>query len=131
MADQFARWHGLSIQSFRLSNIITDEVYQKFPTWQDDPHQRKWNLWGYIDPRDLAQACRKALEADLPGSRPYIIAANETVMNRPSHELMAEVFPETSIKKDLGEFETLLCIDRAKQEFGYEPKWSWRFIVEL
>lgn len=131
MADQFARWHGMSIQSFRISNIITEEMYQNFSTWQDKPMERKWNLWGYIDPRDLAQACRKALEADLPGSRPYIIAADDTVMNRSSKSLLEEVFPKIPITKELGEFETLLSNERAKREFGFEPKWSWRDMVKL
>ena len=92
--------------------------------------ERKWNMWGYIDPRDLAQACRKALEADLPGSRPYIIAADDTVMDRSSRGLLEEVFPETPITKELGEFETLLSNTRAKQEFGFQPKWSWKDMVE-
>lgn len=126
MADQFSRWHGMSIQSFRISNIMQEGDYERFSSWQDDPHLRKWNLWGYIDSRDLAQACRKALETDLPGSRPYIIAASDTVMNRPNRELMAEVFPGVTIKKELGEFDTLLSIDRARAEFGYAPECSWR-----
>jgi len=126
MADQFARWHGMSIQSFRISNIMTESAYEAFPSWQDDPHKRKWNLWGYIDARDLAQACRKALEADLPGARPYIIAAEDTVMDRPTRELIAEVFPNVPVRRELGEFETLLSIERAKRDFGFAPEWTWR-----
>lgn len=129
MADHFARWHGMSIQSFRISNIITDEMYSMFPGWQDDPLARKWNLWGYIDHRDLAQACRKALEANLPGAQPFIIAANDTVMGRPSRELMAEVFPDTPIADALEEHGTLLSNARAKVAFGFQPEWSWRDCV--
>ena len=43
---------------------MAPEDYQRFPAFQDDPHARKWNLWGYIDQRDVAQSCRLALEAD-------------------------------------------------------------------
>lgn len=131
MADQFARWHGMSIQSFRISNIITEEMYAGFPAWQDDPHRRKWNLWGYIDARDLAQACRKALEAKLSGANAYIIAANDTVMMRSSAELMEEVFPEVPLRRALEGRETLLSNGRAKADFGFEPQWSWQEIVGI
>lgn len=83
--------------------------------------------------RDLSAYGNEVVSVDLvrsvdglPGSRPYIIAAKDTVMNRPNSELVAEVFPGVAIKRDLGEFETLLRIDRARAEFGFEPEWSWR-----
>ena len=70
--------------------------YERFPAAWADPRARRWNLWGYIDERDAAAACRLALEAPaeaVGGSPSFIIAAAETVMNRPSAELLAEVFP--------------------------------------
>ena len=39
------------------------------------------------------QSVRLALEADIDGADNFIIAAADTVMKRPSRELMAEVFP--------------------------------------
>ena len=47
-------------------------------------------------------------------------------MNRPSGELMAEVFPSVPYRPTAGEFHTLLSIQRAQERLGYEPKWSWR-----
>src|SRR5438309_1185737 len=37
--------------------------YKEFPSVWPDPQARKWNLWGYVDVRDVAAACRLALEA--------------------------------------------------------------------
>ena len=48
----------------------------------------------------------------------FIIAAADTVMDRPSSELAAEVFPGVEVRPGLGEFETLLSIDRARAELG-------------
>ena len=67
--------------------------YQRFPGFWDDPQLRKWNLWGYVDESHVAQSVRLALEADVAGADAFIIAAADTVMQRPSRELMAEVFP--------------------------------------
>ena len=53
-----------------------------FPTVWDDPHARKWNLWGYIDQRDVALSCRLALEAEagtITGSPAFITASADTV----------------------------------------------------
>jgi len=53
-------------------------------------------------------------------------AAADTVMNRPSAELLAEAFPGIPLTRDVGKFGTLLAIDRARQVLGFEPAHSWR-----
>jgi nucleoside-diphosphate-sugar epimerase len=126
MARQWARWSAMPIVGLRLSNIMAPPDYARFPEYQDDPELRKWNLWGYVDARDVAQSCRRSLEAELSGAHHYVIAAADTVMNRSSAELMKEVFPNVPIKKKLETYETLLSIDRARSELGYEPEYSWR-----
>ena len=130
MARQFNRWTGIPFVGLRFSNIMLPYDYEQFPSFWDDLTRRKFNLWGYVDARDVAQSCRRALEADVDGARHYVIAAADTVMNRPSVELMAEYFPEVPIRAELDEFETLLCIDRARREIGYKPRHSWRDVVE-
>ena len=47
-------------------------------------------------------------------------------MNRPSAELLAEVFPDVPLTREVGEFGTLLAIDLARQVLGFEPGYSWR-----
>ena len=42
-------------------------------------------------------------------------------MSRSSADLMAEVFPGVEVRKELGEHETLLGIDKARRLLGYEP----------
>jgi nucleoside-diphosphate-sugar epimerase len=126
MAAQFNRRFGLPFAGLRISNIMEPDEYAKFPTFWDDPTLRKWNLWGYVDGRDVAQAVRLALELDIPGSEQYIVAAADTVMNRSSRGLMEQVFPTVEIRHQLGEFETLLSIDKAREVLGYEPDYFWR-----
>ena len=129
IAGHIARWSGIPFVALRLSNIMSPEDYQEFPSAWPDPHARKWNLWGYVDVRDVAAACRLALEAPaaaVAGSPSFIIAAADTVMNRSSAALLAEVFPGVPLTREVGEFGTLLAIDRARQVIGYEPRHSWR-----
>jgi len=127
LAQKLVRWDPeLSISALRFSNVMTESDYAEFPSWQHDAAVRKWNLWGYIDTRDGAQAVLKALETRRPGFEAYIIAAADTVMERPNAELLAEVFPKVPISRDFGPNETLLSIDKARTLLGYDPQHSWR-----
>ncbi|MCU1416083.1 MAG: UDP-glucose 4-epimerase [Schumannella sp.] len=127
LAIQLARWDPeLSISALRFSNVMDPEDYAAFPAFDADATLRKWNLWSYIDGRDGAQAVVRALEANRPGFETYIIAAADSVMSRPNAELVAEVFPDAPVTRDLGEHDTMLSIDKARRLLGYEPRHSWR-----
>jgi nucleoside-diphosphate-sugar epimerase len=125
MADQFARRTGVPFVGLRISNIMEPVDYGQFPTWQDDARLRKWNLWGYVDARDVAQAVRRALEADVRGAEVAIVAAADTCMRRDSADLLAEVYPGVEVRRALAGRETLLAIDRARELLGYAPEHSW------
>jgi len=126
MARQFCRWSSVPFVGLRFSNIMEIEDYQRFPSFWDDPRKRKWNLWGYVDARDVALSCRLGLEAATQGAEVCIIAAADTVMKQPSRDLMAQVFPHVPLREGTGIFETLLAIDKARHLLGYSPQYSWR-----
>jgi nucleoside-diphosphate-sugar epimerase len=125
LAEQFARRSGIPFVGLRISNIMEPADYERFGSWQDDARIRRWNLWGYVDVRDVAQAVRRALEADLNGATVAIVAAADTCMRRDSASLMAEVYPAVPIRRELAGRETLLAIDRARMLLGYEPEHGW------
>jgi nucleoside-diphosphate-sugar epimerase len=125
MASQFARRTGTPHVGLRISNIMEPLDYARFESWQDDAEQRRWNLWGYVDARDVAQAVRLGLEADLRGAEVAILAAADTCMRRPSAELMAEIYPTVALSRSLDGRETLLAIDHARALLGYQPHHSW------
>jgi nucleoside-diphosphate-sugar epimerase len=127
MAQQFCRWDPeLKIIGLRFSNVMEPADYARFPSFDTDPQSRKWNLWGYIDARDAAQAVRKAVEAPLKGAEVFIIANADTVMTRPNAELMAEFYPDVPFTAEVDPNETLLSIGKAQRLLGYEPRYSWR-----
>jgi nucleoside-diphosphate-sugar epimerase len=131
LARELVRWHpDLSITGLRFSNVMNPEDYAAFPSYDADARARKWNLWGYIDARDGAQAIERALEVAPIGFEPYIIAAADTVMSRPNAELIAEVFPDTPVTREVSDHETLLGIDKARRVLGFDPRHSWRDHVE-
>jgi UDP-glucose 4-epimerase len=127
LARELVRWHpDLSITALRFSNVMVPEDYAEFPSFDADARLRKWNLWGYIDARDGAQAVERALQVAKPGFDRFIIAAADTVMTRPNAELIAEVFPGVPVTREVGLNETLLSIDHAREVLGSDPQHSWR-----
>ena len=127
LARQLCRWHpDLSMVGLRFSNVMYPEDYPQFPSFNADPQLRRWNLWGYVDARDGAQAVRRALDADVPGADLFIIANADTVMSTPNQELLADVYPGVPYARPVGPNETLLAIDKARRVLGYEPQYSWR-----
>ena len=125
MAGQAARRSGIPFVGLRISNIMEPDDYAAFPGYWDDPTIRKWNLWGYVDVRDVAQAVRRSLEAEVSGAEVCIVAAADTVMTRPSAELLAQVFPGVLLRRPVADRETLLSIDKARRLLGYEPEHRW------
>jgi nucleoside-diphosphate-sugar epimerase len=126
LAAQINRQTGIPFVGFRISNIMEPADYARFPSWQDDPRIRKWNLWGYVDARDVATAVRLAVEADTTGAEVCIVAAADTAMVRDSADLLAEVFPEVPVRRPILGRETLLSIDRARDLLGYAPAHRWQ-----
>ncbi|HZE03869.1 MAG TPA: NAD(P)-dependent oxidoreductase [Solirubrobacteraceae bacterium] len=126
LARQFNRWSGIPIIGLRFSNIMVRSDYERFPGFWDDPHLRKWNLWGYVDESHVTESVRRALEADISGADSFIIAAPDTVMKRPSRELMEEVFPGVPVAEHVSGTDTLLDIRKAREGLGYSPTFTWR-----
>ncbi len=126
-AADMHRWHpATTFVGLRISNIFEEQDYAAIPSYWVDPAIRRWNLWSWVDARDVAQACRLALDADLAGAEVFTIAAADTLMKTPSRILMDENFPGVPVSADLGEFETLLSIAKARRMLNYAPQHSWR-----
>jgi nucleoside-diphosphate-sugar epimerase len=126
VATEIASWSQIPFIALRFSNILGPRDYQDFPSYWNDPRLRSWNLWGYIDERDAAAACRLSLTAQVSGSASFIIAAADTVMTRPSAELMAEVFPSVPLAGSVTGCATLLSTERARAALGFAAQHSWR-----
>jgi UDP-glucose 4-epimerase len=59
-----------------------------------------------------------------------IIAAADTCMTRDSADLLAEVYPDVPLTREVRGRETLLAIGRARELLGYDPRHSWRDEVD-
>ncbi len=126
LADQYTQWDPeAKIVSLRFSNVMLPTDYAQFESWQSDPLKRSWNAWGYIDARDGGQAIARSLKLDKKGHHQYLIAAPDTCMRMTNDELVKKVFPNIKYTPTKGDHDTLLSIDKAKKELGFDPQYTW------
>ncbi len=131
-AEVFHRKTGMQIVSMRIGNVMEPEDYNRFPIFLYEPEKRKNIVWSYIDARDVASACRLAIEKDGLGNVIMNIAADDTSMDLTSKELMKASYPQvTDFRDSIEGFVTLLSNKRAKELLNWQPKHSWRDYVTL
>jgi nucleoside-diphosphate-sugar epimerase len=127
IADAIHRRTGMQIVSFRIGNIISKEKYANFPGFIHEAKKRKQLIWNYIDARDIAVACRKAVEADGLGSIVLNLAADDTCMDIRSSDLISAELPNVKdIRSSIDGYQTLYSNAKAKQVLNWQPVHFWR-----
>ncbi len=125
MARHLSRRAATVFVGLRLSWVVRLEEDMPSPVWRKN-QLASGHLWSYVDARDAAQGCRRALEADLTGAEVFNIAAADTTARQTNAELVAAAFPGTPLRPGTGDFATLYSIEKARRLLGYQPLHSWR-----
>jgi nucleoside-diphosphate-sugar epimerase len=122
-AAMFHRRDGTQILSFRIGNIICPEDHAPIKARLAHPEDRLRILWSYIDSRDLAIACRLAIEKSRLGCEPVIIAADDTSSDIPSTELIQRYLPGVKkFKRPIAARMALISNRRIKQLLGWKQR---------
>ena len=87
---------------------------------------RQWHYWSYIDVRDLTSLILLAATSTNAQTTVINATAGDTVLTRTSAEHCAEYFPETPCDIEVNTTQSLFSGEKAKQFFGFEPRYSWR-----
>ena len=131
-AEMFCRREPMSVAALRFHWIAPREQQLNAIAerrGRPDLDQELRNLWGYVDIRDAARACRLAIEVakDRPyGFQPMNIVAADTLTEQPIEQLLATHLPEVEVRAPLAGATGAYAIDRAKEVLGWEPEYSWR-----
>lgn len=127
MAEEFCRWNPeLKMIGLRFSYVKAIEEYENFAEMQDDARKQYWNFWSYIDVRDAAQAVVLAVARETKGFETYLVASPDTVMERPTPDLLAEVLPTVKTRGKISGHQSLLSTAKAQKILGWKPRHSWR-----
>lgn len=124
-AEAFNRRTGMQVVSFRLGNILVPERYADVKARFDHPEDRLRILWSYIDARDVAAACRLAIETDGLGAVALNLAADDISSDQPTQQLVNRYLPGvTDIRAPLEGRVTLLSSAKAKQLLGWQAQFN-------
>ncbi|WP_305984923.1 NAD(P)-dependent oxidoreductase [Roseibium sp. MMSF_3544] len=134
IAKMMADLYGMVFVGLRLSNVLYDDPdhpqnFQSIPGYWQDINARRFNTWGYVHSEDCAEAVRLSLEANLSGANIYTIAAPDTIMNIPTREIVATVWPDLKIRNGLSGRDAFLNSDKASIELGWTAKHTWASVL--
>lgn len=128
LADAFVQRSAgmLSVVSLRFPWIHTRETFhEQIVPLDDDVDDAVANLWSYIDARDVAQACRLALETDVVGHEVFFLSAPTTFAETPTETLVRRHYPETEIRADLDGTQALISTEKARHVLGFTAEYTW------
>lgn len=117
----------MSVISLRFSYILQPEDYaaELEAAWADEK-RNDFNLWAYVDARDVAEACRLALEYPQPGFEAFYIAAPDTLMRQPTLELVERYYPGVQrVAEGFGGRMSPLDCSRAEKLLGFKAQYTW------
>jgi nucleoside-diphosphate-sugar epimerase len=129
LGKMVARRYGVSVASLRFSNVMYPGNYSVLEG-REDLSNGVGNFWSYVDGRDCVSAIEAAMTGDIAGHEPYIIAANENYLDRPTREAFEEFFGEVPKPCDLDGDDSALSAEKARTELDWEPAHTWRTAAE-
>ena len=129
-ARSYQRRTGADIYGLRLNNVIEPHEYaESFPAFMDDPALRRRNIFAYIDVRDLGQMVERCLAKDGLGYEVFNVANDDHSVALSTPDLIERFYPGVPIRREMGEWESFYCTDKAKRLLGYAPQHSWRDVL--
>lgn len=119
--------HGLSVAIFRFPAVWSQDTIRlrgKFLRRHDHPLD---GLGTYVGVDDLARAYVLALENPRPGCEAYHFSAGDVHTELPLRERLEKDHPDyPPLPPDWPDYKSPLICDKARDHFGWEPKWSVR-----
>jgi nucleoside-diphosphate-sugar epimerase len=92
----------------------------------DDPWSGRDVMFSYIHINDATEIARKAVEADYARHESFWAVAGDTTAGVPTEDVIAEFFPDATVREDFEGYETLFDLSKAEQLLDWTPERSWR-----
>jgi nucleoside-diphosphate-sugar epimerase len=126
IGQAFHRSTGMQVVSLRLATICGEKQIAYLKSYANDPRGLRRILWSYVDARDAADACVRAVEKDGLGCVSLNIAADDTCSALPSLELINTYLPEVKdLRSPFRNNEALYSNRKAKRLLEWQPVSTW------
>ncbi|MFW2542291.1 NAD-dependent epimerase/dehydratase family protein [Primorskyibacter sp. 2E107] len=127
----FQQRSSIDIYGLRINNVIEPHEYARdFPAYVADAALRERNIFAYIDVRDLGQMVMRCLEVDGLGYEVFNVANDDLSVGASNAEVRARFYDGVPVKREMSGNETMYCNRKAKAMLGFQPKHSWRDVLD-
>ncbi|MBM3802607.1 MAG: NAD(P)-dependent oxidoreductase [Acidimicrobiia bacterium] len=128
LAQNYARWHGMTVASLRTLRIVYEGSYEwRFRRFTVSDEAAAPDLWAYVDARDVATACKAALEAEIEGHEAFVIAASDVCVETPTRQLLQRFYPAMEeIRAELAGQAGLYSTAKAERLLKWKPQHHWK-----
>jgi nucleoside-diphosphate-sugar epimerase len=126
-AEMFHRRYGMTIAALRFGWILSgQEARAEAEQFASDPLRNQSGLWSYVDERDAAAACLKAIDAPNFGFAILNIIGADTLATIPTEGTMNLYAPDVECRAAFSAFQSPFSTERARDLIGFQPRHSWR-----
>jgi nucleoside-diphosphate-sugar epimerase len=126
IARSFTAKCGMETVLIRAPWLVSPEELQQLAK-SGGRTPTRFALYHYIDARDLARACRLAVERPLTGSHTIYVGSGESSVAEPLSSLLPRLMPSIGGKaQPLQDRRAAVSIEKAKRLLDWEPMHSWR-----
>lgn len=127
IGSMFHRRTGMTVLAYRFHWIAQPGEYaERAIEVRDRPDRWAHDLWGYVDVRDAAYACRLGMEAEGLGHEVFNITAADSLSEVPTEELMRRYCPDVQLRGRIVGSGSAWSTEKARRLLGYTPRHSWR-----
>ena len=127
IGEMVARSSPTSVVSLRFTNVVPPERQADFSLPAPTPeNSTTLVMWAYADPRDVALAHVRALEADLQGHEAFLLAQPTTRFRESTAELIERNFGDrVPIRGELRGNASVISTEKAQRLLGLEFRRGW------
>ncbi len=124
VADYFAQRNEMDVLSFRIMGArAPEDLPGEIEALAAHPENGRFLLWTRTDARDVAIACRQAIEVETVASGSYNITAQHNALECNPRDLLSAYCPQTELRGGLqGTLSPMTCA-KASAAFGYAPRY--------
>ncbi|CDX43801.1 NAD-dependent epimerase/dehydratase [Mesorhizobium plurifarium] len=126
IVEAAVRRGAFSAVSLRMPWIQTPESFFETVGPRRGTPDAAWDLWGYLDAQDAADAFLRALAWKGQGHLRTFISAADTYSETPTAELLKAAFPAVPVRRPLEGHAAVIDNSHARETLGFAPRRSWR-----
>lgn len=128
LAAASARRRAVQIASLRFTWVMDEALRAQARKSADTTAQQERSakgFWSWVDVRDVAGACRRALEADWNGHERFWINAADTFLEIPTAQALEKWYPGVPLRAPLEGHAAVFSIAKAARLLNWQPAHSW------